>query len=102
MVSVVRTDGEVGAGARNLVRGRGEKPGHALPIVPDDVDHVLGHRHRVHGYLRMIVLTHDRRRFQTNGAVTQRRTLRAACHDANVLRHFFFVSLNQNFDGVQS
>jgi hypothetical protein len=35
----------------------------------------------------VIVLTHDGRRFQTNRAITQRRTLRTAGYDANVLGH---------------
>ena len=62
--------------------------GHRLPVVRANVGHVFGHRHRVHGYLRVIMLTHDGRRLQTNRAVTQGGALGAAGYDANVFGQY--------------
>ncbi len=40
-----------------------------------NVRHVLRHRHTMHAYLRMIVLAHDRLRFETDRSITKRRAL---------------------------
>src|SRR5436853_973134 len=92
MVGIIRADGEVGPGLRDLMRGCCQNPGQRLPVVRMNVAHVLGQWHRVHGYLRVIMLTHDGLRLQTNRAVTQGSALGATSYDANVLGHCIFAS----------
>jgi hypothetical protein len=87
VVCVIRADGKVRSRLCDLVCGCGQKLGHRFPVVRTNVGHVLRHRHRIHGYLRVIVLTHDGRRLQTNRAVTQGSALGATSYDANVLGH---------------
>src|SRR6266853_6565593 len=52
---------------------------------------MLGQRHRLHCYLRVIMLTHDGRRLQTDRAVTEGSTLGTAGHDTDVLGHEFIL-----------
>src|SRR6266480_7507163 len=74
------------------MRGCRQNRGHLLPIVRTNVGHVVGHGHRVHGYLRVIMLTHDGRRLRTNRAVTQGGAFGATGYDANMLGHFVVAS----------
>src|SRR5262245_3240308 len=69
------------------MRGREEGLGDCLPVVGPDVTHVFGQRYRVHGYLWMIVLTHQGGCFQADSAVTEGRRCRTASHDTNMFSH---------------
>jgi hypothetical protein len=44
-------------------------------------------RDRTHGYLGVIVFTHENRGFQTNGAITESGSFSATGNNPNVLSH---------------
>src|SRR5687767_744291 len=87
MVGVVRAYGEVGSGLRDLLGGCCQNLGNSCPVVPTNGAHDRGHRHRVHCYLRVIMLTHEGRRLQTDCAITQGSALGTTGYDTYVSSH---------------
>ncbi len=78
---------KVGAGAGQLLRRRHHQFRHARPIARFDALHVFSQRVGVHRDFGMIVAPQQFRAFQADGAVAERRALRAASDDADVLGH---------------
>ena len=92
MDGVVRTDQEIGAHLRELVRRGEHQVAHRRPVVAIEVHDVIGQRRRVHGHFGMRVLTaHQIRALDADRAVAEGRTLGRAGDDADVLRHQLFI-----------
>ena len=91
MDGVVGADQEIGSRPGQLVSRREHQVGNSLPIAGINATHVPGQGMSMHRDFRVIVRSHQVPAFERDGAIAQRRSLRAASHNADVLGHGIFV-----------
>ena len=85
MNRVVRTDQEVGADGRQLLRRRQHQLANAHPVASIDALHVRGEGVRVHRDLGMVVRPEELSTLSADSAITQRRAFGGTRHDADVI-----------------